>query len=131
MFSHKEGVQVHRVKEQTGARQLEALLKELATKSDRGRLRLVLNCSDIRHLSHSVTMLLLSCLEVAMMGNGDVRLGAVSPTVGASLRQMGMADVFELHSTAEVAVQSFYSRPYSAAGMQDRAQFSVQDQVAA
>jgi hypothetical protein len=66
-----------------------------------------------------------------MMGNGDVRLAAVSPVIEGRLRQMGMTDLFELHSTADSAVQSFHRRPYSVAGMDDQPTVFVQDEVAA
>ncbi len=120
MFSQQEGVRVHQVKDQTGPRQQGALLQELISQSDRGRLRLVLNCAGIRHLDGSTIMFLLSCLEVAMMCKGDVRLAAVSPLLEAKLRQIGIAQLFELHATAEAAVQSFERRLYSVVGMTDQ-----------
>ena len=131
MFSHKEGVRVRHLQEQMAPEQQKALLEELAAHSERVRLRVVLNCSAVRRLNRTTIMLLLSCLEIALMSNGDLRLAAVSPLVEAKLRQLGISEVLEFHATAEGAVKSFHERPYSAVGMADHTTPAVQDRFAA
>ncbi len=120
MYSNQEDVEVYQAIEQMGSRQLGAFLQELSSQSDRGRLRLVLDCSGIRQLNRSTVVFLLSCLEVAMMCNGDVRLAALSPLVEAKLRQIGITRLFELHATAEGAVESFHRRSLSLQGKADQ-----------
>ncbi len=132
MFTNEDpDVRVHHLKEQMAPAQQEALLQDLTVHSERVRPRVVLNCSAIRRLNHTTVMLLLSCLEVAMMGNGDVRLAEVSPVVEAKLWLAGITELFELHSTAESAVQSFHRRPYSVAGMQEKSTIFIRHKVAA
>ena len=118
MFN-QERVEVYEIGKITGAQRQGAFLQELESKTDKGRLRLVLNCSGIRELNRTTVLLLLSCLELAMMCNGDVRLAAVSPLVEAKLRQVGISRLFELHATTEGAILSYNRRSYSIVGLQD------------
>ncbi len=57
--------------------------------------------------------------------NGDVRLATLSPQAEQELRLMGLTQIFELHPTTKEAVQSYYRRRYSVAGMTDRT--TIQD----
>ncbi len=120
MFSHTGGVQVHHVHERMTAKQQEVVLEDLTAYSETGRIRVVLDCSALSRPNRSTVMLVLSCLELAMKCNGDVRLAAVAPLVEEELTRMGITQLFELHATIAAAVQSFYRRRYSLVGMADQ-----------
>lgn len=59
---------------------------------------------------HAIHMLL-CCLEEAMKHNGDVKLAAVSRSVGDVLEQTRVDRLFEIYETQTEAVNSFF-RPH-------------------
>lgn len=113
----KRYARVHDITEHMTVKAWEAMLLDLAVYADAERPRLVLNCSSIFDMNRDAVCVLLSCLEVALKCNGDVRLAALHPSAEAELRHTGIADLFELFPTVEAAVHSFSQRPYSIAGM--------------
>jgi anti-anti-sigma regulatory factor len=115
---------VHQIENQMTANAQNTLLLELALYAETERPHVVLNCSMIVNMNRNTIQLLLSCLEVAMKCNGDVRLAALPPAAEAVLRQSGITRLFEIHTTTEGAVQSFYQQPFSMAGMQTYAEAS-------
>ncbi len=59
---------------------------------------------------HAIHMLL-CCLEEAMKHNGDVKLAAVTPSVGEILELTRVDRLFEIYETQTEAVNSFF-RPH-------------------
>lgn len=87
--------------------QKRVFLREMESFLHVDRLRVVLDCSEIRQLDKSVIQLLLTCLEEAMKHNGDIKLAAVSREMRESLEQMGVSHLFEIFDTVVDAVISF------------------------
>lgn len=116
MLNKRCGVRVHQIEDQMTAKAQNTLLLELALYAETERPRVVLDCSMIVSMNSAAIQLLLSCLEVAMKCNGDVRLAALPPAAEAVLRQTGITRLFEIYTTTEGAVQSFYQQPYSMVG---------------
>ena len=56
---------------------------------------------------HAIHMLL-CCLEEAMKHNGDVKLAAVTPSVGEILELTRVDRLFEIYETQTEAVNSFF-----------------------
>ena len=122
MLNEQHGVRVHPIAGQMTGREQEALLRDLAIYAETERPRLVLNCSQIFKMDRPAIGVLLSCLEIAMKCNGDVRLAALHPSAEAILRRMGMIHLFEIYATPEAAIRSFNQRPYSIAGTAESSQ---------
>ena len=120
MFSDQIGVQVHHLNDRMTATQQGVMLHKLSTSSQTERIRVVLDCSGVSNFNRSTLTLVLSCLELAMKCNGDVRLAAVPPFAEEKLRRMGFTQLFELHASTADAVQSFYRRRYSLVGMAEQ-----------
>ncbi len=116
MLIKKREVRVHHIADRMTAKDEAALLVDLASYAETECPCVVLNCSEIFTMHRNTLLLLLSCLETVMKCKGDVRLAALPPVAEAFLRHMGMARLFEIYTTSEAAVQSFYQRPYSIAG---------------
>ena len=119
VMSKQCNVRVHQIADQMTDRDEEALMRDLSIYAESERLRLVLDCSQISKLNLAVIVMLLSCLEVAMKCNGDVRLAALHPSAEATLRHTGMIHLFEIYVTPEAAIQSFDHRLYSIAGTEE------------
>ena len=88
-----------------------AFLLEVEPLLEHDRPRVVLDCSEVRHVDSAGIELLLQCMERAMKRDGDVKLAAVSPTTMAILELMRADRVFEIFETAEQAVASFHYVP--------------------
>jgi anti-anti-sigma factor len=116
MLNKQHGVRVYPIAGHMTGREQEALLTDLAIYAETERPRLVLNCSQILKMDRAAIGVLLSCLEVAMKCNGDVRLAALHPTAEAILRHTGMIHLFEIYATPEAAIRSFNQRSYSIVG---------------
>jgi anti-sigma B factor antagonist len=71
------------------------------------RPRIVLDCSNLRHMNSSAVHVLLCCLEEAIKRNGDVKLAALSETAKAQLRWIGLDRIFEVFASSADAVNSF------------------------
>jgi anti-anti-sigma factor len=106
-------VKVHEVPRKVTAMEERTFLRNLYLDLDSERPRFVLDCSKVESMSVTTIRLLLSCLEIAMKRNGDVRLASLPADAEASLRLTGVDRLFETYATAEEAVQSFHKRPSS------------------
>lgn len=106
-------VKVHEVPRHVTTTEERTFLRNLHLDLDAERPRFVLDCSNVESMSVTTVRLLLSCLEIAMKRNGDVRLASLSPEAEASLQLTGVGRLFEVYPTAEEAVQSFHQRPSS------------------
>lgn len=122
VMSKQCNVRVHQLADQMTEREQAALLGDLAIYAETERLSMVLDCSNIFKMNRAASGVLLSCLEVAMKCNGDVRLVALHPSAEAILRQTGMIHLFEIYATPEAAIQSFNRRLYSIAGTEESGQ---------
>src|SRR3984957_20048697 len=78
------------------------------------RPRMVLDCSELRHLDSAGIQVLLHCLEEAMKRNGDVKLAAIPAAAAAILELTKVNSLFEAFDTAADAVDSFYQFPVHA-----------------
>jgi anti-anti-sigma regulatory factor len=82
-------------------------LRELESRMDASRPRIVLDCSNVRELGKPTIHLLLCCLEEAMKRNGDIRLAAI-PTREATVFDFSELNrLFEVFDTTAGAVSSF------------------------
>jgi anti-anti-sigma factor len=107
MSIRRRAVKVHHVPEQVTAPEERAFLQNLQKHGEAERPRFVLDCSSIWDMDIATIHLLLSCLEVVMKGNGDVRLASLRPGAEEALRIAGVDRLFEIYETTEAAVQSF------------------------
>jgi anti-sigma B factor antagonist len=71
------------------------------------RPRIVLDCSELRHLDCAGLRALLRCLEEAMKRNGDVKLAAVSPATAAIMELTKVDRLFEAFDNTSAAVNSY------------------------
>jgi anti-sigma B factor antagonist len=106
-------VRVHQVPEKVTTFEERCFLRKLQNDVDVERPRFVLDCSMVRSVNMATLRLLLSCLEVAMKRNGDVRLASLPAGATESLRFAGVHRLFEMFPTTAEAVQSFHQRPAS------------------
>jgi len=104
----KRPVTVLRLPEHLNAKSEWNFLREVDLHMSVSRPFLVLDCSSIARLDKPMIFLLLRCLEEAMKRNGDVKLAGIS-LAGDSASGFPPANrIFEVFSTAEEAVNSFY-----------------------
>jgi anti-anti-sigma factor len=75
------------------------------------RPRIVLDCSQVRHIDAAGVEMMLHCLEEAMKRDGDLKLAALTSEAEVILELMRVARVFETFSTSEEAVRSFNAIP--------------------
>jgi anti-anti-sigma factor len=68
----------------------------------------VLDCANLREMDKQAIHMLLCCLEEAMKHNGDVKLAAVTPSVGEILELTRVDRLFEIYETETDAVNSFF-----------------------
>jgi anti-anti-sigma factor len=73
---------------------------------------IVLDCAKVREMDKPSIHMLLCCLEEAMKRNGDVKLAAVTPSIGEILELTRVDRLFEIYETQTEAVNSFF-RPRS------------------
>jgi len=91
-----------------------SFLQELAPLLECHRPRIVLDCSQVRHIDSAGVEMMLHCLEEAMKRDGDLKLAALSPESEVILELMRVARVFETFATSEEAVRSFKGIPAEA-----------------
>lgn len=116
MSIRKRSVRVYEVPEYMVATQERSFLSDLQKYAESERPRVVLDCCRVRDMDFATIRLLLSCLEIVMKCNGDVRLASLRPE--AALQLVGVNRLFEKYATAEGAVQSFHQRPTSIAPLE-------------
>jgi anti-anti-sigma factor len=69
---------------------------------------IVLDCAKVREMDKHAIHMLLCCLEEALKRNGDVKLAAVTPSIGELLEQTRVDRLFEIYETQTEAVSSFF-----------------------
>jgi anti-anti-sigma factor len=106
-------VRVHQIPEKITQNEEKLFLRDLQAYFDSERPKIVLDCSRIESMDTATIRLLLSCLELVMKRNGDVRLAALDSADEASLRSAGIKRLFETYKTTAEAVNSFHQRPAS------------------
>lgn len=105
---HTSGpVVVMELPQQLNRAQVKIFLGELQPLLDAERPRLVLECSQVRHVDSAGTEMLLQSMQQAMKRDGDLKLAAVSPALGAFLELLRVDRLFEIFDTEKEAVQSF------------------------
>jgi anti-sigma B factor antagonist len=87
----------------------EAFWFELQPLLETDRPRIVLDCSNLRHVDSAGIEMLLQCIEEAMKRDGDVKLASVTPASAALLELMRVDRLFEIYETSEEATRSFHS----------------------
>lgn len=80
---------------------------EMETWINVDRPRIVLDCSNLRHMDRSAVHVLLCCLEEAMKRNGDVKLASLNEKTRADLTLTGLGRLFEIFASNADAVNSF------------------------
>jgi anti-sigma B factor antagonist len=86
-------------------------LEELQPLLESDRPRVVLDCSEVRHMDSAGVEMLLHCMQEAMKRDGDLKLAAISPESAVILELMRVDRLFEIFDTPEEAVQSFQGFP--------------------
>jgi anti-sigma B factor antagonist len=89
-------------------------LEELQPLLESDRPRVVLDCSEVRHMDSAGVEMLLHCMQEAMKRDGDLKLAAISPESAVILELMRVDRLFEIFDTPEEAVQSFQGFPAAA-----------------
>jgi anti-anti-sigma factor len=107
MMISSRRVMVMRLPEAPGGKQGRLFLRDLQTRMDADRPRVVLDCSSVLHLDKAAVNLLFCCLEEAMKRNGDVKLAALPPGSENTLEITGASRIFEIYDTAAEAVDGF------------------------
>jgi len=98
---------VMQMPEQLNLEQVPGFLQELQPLLESHRPRIVLDCSQVRHIDSAGVEMLLNCLEQAMKRDGDLKLADVSLESSVILELMRVDRVFEIFDTTDQAVRSF------------------------
>ncbi|MCU1300804.1 MAG: anti-sigma-factor antagonist [Candidatus Sulfotelmatobacter sp.] len=85
----------------------EKFVSELQPLLEVHRPRIVLDCSQIRHMDSAGIETLLYCMQEAMKRDGDMKLASVSPESATIMELMRVDRLFEVFETADEAVRSF------------------------
>jgi anti-anti-sigma factor len=110
MTTKKRNVAVHQLPVKVATSEERAFLCNLQKDMNAERPLLVLDCSKLRSMNIPSVRLLLSCLEMAMKRNGDVRLASVPASLVTSSQFTGLYRLFEMYATPAEAVESFNTR---------------------
>jgi anti-anti-sigma regulatory factor len=86
-------------------------LRELTKDSDAERPCIIIDCSRILQMDTPAVKLLLDCLEIAMMRNGDIKLAAIHAQPKAMLELTGVDRLFEVFDTTADAAKCFRRLP--------------------
>lgn len=105
---------VKQLPEQVSLIQAQELLRELTPLLQCDRPSLVFDFSQVRQLDSAGIEMLLRCMELAMKGNGDVKLAAVSAQVSVILELTRVDRLFEIFERPYDAVESFHRFPVQA-----------------
>ena len=106
---------VMQLPEQLKRQEVGPFLEELQPLLESDRPRLVLDCSQVRHMDSAGVEMLLHCMQETMKRDGDLKLAAVSPEAAVILELMRVDRLFEIFNTPDEAVQSFQGIPVLAA----------------
>ena len=107
MTFQMHAVAVKQLPETLHAKQGRLFFDEMESWINVDRPRIVLDCSNLRHMNSSVVHVLLCCLEEAMKRNGDVKLASLHETAKAELNLLGLDRLFEVFASNADAVNSF------------------------
>ena len=105
--------------EKVSAKEGRAIFLDFQASMEVDRPRIVIDCSKLRELDKPAVHLLLCCLKEVMKRNGDVKLAALPPGSAAVQERTGMARLFDIHDTADEAVESFHRLPTARGPQQD------------
>ena len=100
-------VAVKQLPEALHAKQGRTFLDEMESWINVDRPRIVLDCSNLRHMNGSAAHVLLCCLEEAMKRNGDIKLASLPETATAELSSIGLDRLFEVFASNADAINSF------------------------
>jgi anti-sigma B factor antagonist len=82
-------------------------MDELRPLLEEHRPRIVLDCSQVRHMDSAGIEILLDCMSETMKRDGDLKLARVSPASAAIMELMRVDRLFEVFDSAEEATKSF------------------------
>ena len=102
---------VMQLPEQLKRQEVGPFLEELHPLLESDRPRLVLDCSQVRHMDSAGVEMLLHCMQETMKRDGDLKLAAISPEAAVILELMRVDRLFEIFNTPDEAVQSFQGLP--------------------
>ena len=102
---------VMQLPEQLKRQEVGPFLEELQPLLESDRPRLVLDCSQVRHMDSAGVEMLLQCMQETMKRDGDLKLAAISPESAVILELMRVDRLFEIFNTPDEAVQSFQGIP--------------------
>lgn len=108
-------VRVHKLPKAMNCSEAKTFLRELSNACESGRPRFVLDCSGWQTVDAKSMTILLSCLEIVMMSNGDLRLCGLSHKAELVLQNAGIWRIFETFPSVESATESFHRRASSLA----------------
>lgn len=111
MIITRRKVVVKQVPGTTRGREARLFLREIEKCVEMDRPRIVLDCSNLRHLDRPAARLLICCLEEAMKRNGDVKLAALPVGAELVLELVGLGTIFEAYGTVAEAESSFHELP--------------------
>ena len=106
---------VMQLPEQLKRQEVGPFLEELQPLLESDRPRVVLDCSQVRHMDSAGVEMLLHCMHETMKRDGDLKLAAISPESAVILELMRVARLFEIFNTPDEAVQSFQGLPSASA----------------
>src|ERR1700716_3778720 len=96
---------VMQLPEQLKRQEVGPFLEDLQPLLESDRPRLVLDCSQVRHMDSAGDEMLLQCMQETM------KRAAISPESAVILELMRVDRLFEIFDTADEAVQSFQGIP--------------------
>lgn len=102
---------VMQLPEQLKRQEVGPFLEELQPLLESDRPRVVLDCSQVRHIDSAGVEMLLHCMQETMKRDGDLKLAAISPESAVILELMRVDRLFEIFNTPDEAVQSFQGLP--------------------
>jgi anti-sigma B factor antagonist len=82
--------------------------------------RIVLDMGRVVFLDSSGLGILVRCMTRARAGRGDLKLAGLAPSIRSVMKTVRMDQVFDIHETADQAVESFLQRAGTGDGAQGR-----------
>lgn len=101
-------VTVTRLPEKLKMKEGRLFFDDLQTRLRIDRPCMVLDCANVLEMDSQAIHMLLCCLEEAMKHNGDLKLAAVTPSIGEILELTRVDRLFEIYETQTEAVNSFF-----------------------
>jgi anti-anti-sigma factor len=85
----------------------EQLTRQLSEQVDAGRVRLVIDFSQVHYTSSAGLRSLLITLKASRSKGGDLRMAGVQPNVLGVLSMSGFTSIIKVFDTVDAAVQSY------------------------